>query len=145
MITAIVIPADFNTNISRVELEPTMVEGYQSLVGGWLERVELHHPEASMYLNEEGKIHNLELNRRASALLWVHNPTYAGRDVIAGDAFIGGPSQPDRQRHHRPRPAPTPALRYRDFWDRSESARRISMGGQRRPVHQRVRGLRGSD
>jgi hypothetical protein len=63
----------------------------RSLVTGNLEVVELFRPPASLYINEEGKLHDLPLNERATVITWTHNSAFRGRDLILGDAFIVGP------------------------------------------------------
>ena len=95
MITAIVIPADPNEPIRLEEIERSDLAAYRRLVDGNIELVTLERPPASLYFNEEGKLVDLPLNPRATALLWVHNSAFRQRDSIMGDAFILGP--PDRQ------------------------------------------------
>ncbi|GAB3428467.1 DUF3846 domain-containing protein [Flindersiella endophytica] len=92
MLSAIVIPADPGQPVAMEHLAKDDFTAYRRLVGGHLEVVNLERPAASLYLNEEGKLLELPLNARATALAWVHNTTIRGRDVIVGDAFILGPA-----------------------------------------------------
>jgi hypothetical protein len=71
----------------------------QAAVGGYIELIRLA-PDLLMYVNEEGLIHNLPFNGRASALLLSMyeisgNPTPIGGHDLRGDVFIigddGGP------------------------------------------------------
>ncbi len=90
-ITAVVIPADRQVPLRKEQLEPADADAYRRLVGGYLQVVNLDRPPASMYVNEEGKLtEGLSVNRRATALLWVHNSAFRDADYIVGDAFLVG-------------------------------------------------------
>ena len=93
---AIVIPVDPDEPV-RVEPVPAdraqRSETYRAWVQGWLEVVELREPGASLYINEEGKIRQMPVNQRATALAWLHCPGFRGRDLISGPAFLVGPVQ----------------------------------------------------
>jgi hypothetical protein len=91
MVMAIVIPVDPKQPIRQQELKLHDVDGYRQIVGGPLEVVQLERPEASLYFHGEGKLEGLPINARATALLWVHNGAFLGRDVIVGPAMILGP------------------------------------------------------
>jgi hypothetical protein len=43
----------------------------------------------TIYANEEGKVHNLPVNRRATCMWWLLSPTVRGSDVLVGDVVIG--------------------------------------------------------
>lgn len=59
----------------------------QSAVGGWIQAVDLKDG-MSMYLNEEGKVHGLDLNPVATKYF---EDTYGvGSDVIVGDVVFTG-------------------------------------------------------
>ncbi|MFB8776850.1 DUF3846 domain-containing protein [Streptomyces broussonetiae] len=92
MITAIVLPADLRTPIRTVELDKRDLNAYRGLVGGPLEIITFERPEATLYLNDEGKLEGLPLNQRATLMASVHNSAFRGRDVIVGDAFLVGPA-----------------------------------------------------
>ncbi|MFC5289371.1 DUF3846 domain-containing protein [Actinokineospora guangxiensis] len=91
MVTAIVIPTDPKQPIRQQKLNLHDVDAYRQIVGGPLEVVPLGRPESSLYFHEEGKLERLPVNARATALLWVHNSAFRGRDVIAGPAMVLGP------------------------------------------------------
>lgn len=92
MITAIVLPADLRTPIRTVELDKRDLNAYRGLVGGSLEIITFERPEATLYLNDEGKLEGLPLNQRATLMASVHNSAFRGRDVITGDALLVGPA-----------------------------------------------------
>lgn len=80
-INGLVVRADGTT-------ERVMVDGledYQRIVGGYIEHVGL--PDGSaMYVNEEGKIHGLPINDRATEISGLF-----AFDVIYGDVLVLGP------------------------------------------------------
>jgi hypothetical protein len=90
-INSIVIPADEGQSLDQHQLKPASLADYQELVGGYIEAVDLTHPPARMYVNEEGKLRGMPVNRRATMLLWMHNRAFRYGDIIAGDAFLVGP------------------------------------------------------
>ncbi|MCK9928873.1 DUF3846 domain-containing protein [Frankia sp. Mgl5] len=55
-ITAIVIPADIEQPLRQERIGSVDLPAYQALVGGSIQAIELFRPEASMYINEEGKL-----------------------------------------------------------------------------------------
>lgn len=71
------------------------LEDYQAAVGGNIEAIDFVNPAASFFVNEEGKLIRLEMNRRATLMLWLHNPAFRGQDVIMGPAVLIG--QPDSE------------------------------------------------
>jgi hypothetical protein len=91
MITVIAVPAEAAQPLRLEQLHPADLPGFQALVAGPFEPVDLHRPPASLYVNEEGKHRGLAPNPRATALAWVHNSSFRGRDVLVGDAFLAGP------------------------------------------------------
>jgi hypothetical protein len=95
MPTAIVIPADREQPLRVEEIEQGGLAHCQRLVGGYIQVINLDNPPCSMYLNEDGKVQELPLNKRATAVMWVHNPVFFEHDIIVGDALITGP--PDDQ------------------------------------------------
>lgn len=94
-INSIVIPADEDRPLDQHLLKAASLADYQELVGGYIEAVDLLRPPARMYVNEEGKLRGMPLNRRATMLLWMHNKSFRYRDSIAGDAFLVGPISSD--------------------------------------------------
>lgn len=91
-INSIVIPADDGRALEQHLLEPANIADYQALVeGGYIEGVDFLLPPARLYVNEEGKLRGMPINRRATMLLWMHNKAFRYGDIIAGDAFLVGP------------------------------------------------------
>lgn len=88
MVKGIFIPADESLNIEMRELR--CLADYQEAVGGFIEALDIDRPGATIFINEEGKIHGLPLNRRACLLLWIHNSRYRGMASIEGDVIIVG-------------------------------------------------------
>jgi hypothetical protein len=95
VITAIVIPVNPNQPIRQQQLYKHDLDAHRQLVGGNLEVLNLDRPPASLYFNDEGKLLEFPVNARATVLLWAHNSTFRGHDVIAGPAFIVGPPDHD--------------------------------------------------
>lgn len=80
------------SNGSEVELKPEngkhfSLEELQGCVGGLIEIVESNDGRL-IVLNEEGKLNELPINRKASALY-----KYAGHDIIVGDVLICNKNQ----------------------------------------------------
>lgn len=63
---------------------------YQEAVGGSFQPVELKTFGADIYVNEEGKVNELPLNRRATLMLWVIERAWRNEDTLVGDAVIIG-------------------------------------------------------
>jgi Domain of unknown function (DUF3846) len=94
-INALVLPADQVLPATQDQIGASNLPEYQQLVGGLVEHVALAKPPSGMYFNEEGKVRGLPLNRRATLLLWLHNPAFRYADVITGDALLVGPVDRD--------------------------------------------------
>lgn len=92
-INSIVIPADDEQPLRQAELSFGGLADRQELVGGFIQGVDLPDPPARLYFNEEGKLMQLPPNKRATLLLWTHNPAFRYQDFIVGDAFIVGPAR----------------------------------------------------
>lgn len=90
-IDGFIIPADAAFPIQHTEVPHNGLGTYQEIVGGHIEAIDLVMPEATFYIDEEGKLKDKPVNLRATAILWVHNPAYRKQDVIVGDAFLVGP------------------------------------------------------
>ena len=93
MFRAIQIPQDEQRPLYKVQIND--LAGMQAAVGGYIEIVDLTPLHASLVVNEEGKLMNLEINRRATLLFWLLFPSIRGRDAICGDVLIVG--HPDSQ------------------------------------------------
>jgi hypothetical protein len=92
-INSIIIPAAYEQPLRQGELSRDGLADRQQLVGGYIQGVDLIAPHARLYCNEDGKFMQLPLNKRATLLLWAHNPQFRYQDYIAGDAFLVGPAQ----------------------------------------------------
>jgi hypothetical protein len=62
------------------------------LLGGRFHVFSTSTPPASLFYNDEWNVNGLELNRRASYLLWLHAKHYRASAVIGGDALLTGPA-----------------------------------------------------
>lgn len=93
-LTAILLPVG-QEPIRQQQIGKSDLADYRELVCGDLQLIALDRPSASLYCNDAGKLLNLPVNERATALLWAHNRAFRGRDVINGPAFIVGPADPD--------------------------------------------------
>ncbi|MCM3885131.1 DUF3846 domain-containing protein [Frankia sp. R82] len=96
MIKVVVLPADPSLPVRLIDHDETSLTADQALVGGLIEGIDLVDPHARLYVRETGKIDNLPLNGRATLLAWVHAPQLRALDVIAGDAYLTGPSRRSR-------------------------------------------------
>ena len=74
-----------------VEFEGGDLQAMQRHVGGYVQFVEGFRPACTFVCNEEGKIHGMEVNRRATLALWVHHTEFVNRDTLNGDVLILGP------------------------------------------------------
>lgn len=92
MINVVFIPADITQPVEVREVSPHLGP-MQKLIGGHLEVLSLYEPEATLYLDEEGKIKRRPLNQRATELVQRHSPLRG--DFIVGDVFISGPPDDD--------------------------------------------------
>lgn len=61
----------------------------QEQVGGYIEVVTATQ-HVTFYVNEEGKLMGLPINKRATEYWWSINPSYRGHDVLCGTAVILG-------------------------------------------------------
>jgi hypothetical protein len=91
LVEVLFIPCDLSMGMEVRMIEHKRLEDMQRLVGGYIQLLSLLEPAAQMYINEDGKVYRLPVNDRATTILWGHNPVYAGRDFVVGDAFIIGP------------------------------------------------------
>ena len=100
MVTGVIIPADESVAVSQHEFND--LRDYQQAVGGLIEAIDLDDPPMSFFANEEGKLIGLPINRRATALWWLHSPAACGYDVLAGDAVLIGRPDPHGETQSAP-------------------------------------------
>jgi hypothetical protein len=94
MVTGIVIPHETRLEIFIHEF--TDLASYQAAVGGYIETIQLDGHPLVIIANEEGKVMRLPVNRRATCLWWLLNPTGLGGDTLVGDiAIVGAPNHGD--------------------------------------------------
>lgn len=89
----IVVPA--SPDLPMYEREFSGLADYHEVVDGLIEPVDLVAPaEATLYLNEEGRLRDLPWNSRATFMTMVHNPAYLFSGcMFFGDAvLIGSPN-----------------------------------------------------
>ncbi|MET4003908.1 hypothetical protein ABIB48_002646 [Arthrobacter sp. UYCu511] len=87
----ILIPADQTKPLEVLELNG--LKDMQSAVGGLIEAIDIERPDATIFVNEDGKLIGLDQNARATLVLWIHNSRFRGNDILVGDVIIVG--QPD--------------------------------------------------
>ncbi len=81
----------YKANGEVLDIEPKNGKNFelkesQAIVGGLIEVIELDDPEMSlMVINEEGKLMDLDLNEKATAIF---RKNYITSDYIVGDAII---------------------------------------------------------
>ena len=93
LLHAIQIPQDEDRPLYKVAIDG--LSGMQEAVGGYIQVIDLTPLHATLVLDEEGKLSQKPINRRATLLFWLLFPSVRHRDVIVGDAIIVG--QPDEQ------------------------------------------------
>ncbi len=90
MVQGVVIPARLDEPATINEFEG--LEDYQGAVGGYIEPVELALSEATLFVNEEGRLRDLDFNPRATFLWWYLQPTARGTTQLVGDVVVVGRS-----------------------------------------------------
>ncbi|WP_020572729.1 DUF3846 domain-containing protein [Parafrankia discariae] len=90
MIRVLTLPADRTAPHSLTQMSPTDLRGFQHLVGGSIEGVDLPY-SGSLYANEDGIALRLPLNERATALVAFHTSLFTREQVIVGDVYLTGP------------------------------------------------------
>jgi hypothetical protein len=83
MATGIVIPHETTVALQRVEIQN--LTDYQTAVGGYIETVHLEGHPLVIAADEDGKVKQLPVNRRATGLWRLLNP-----DGLRGDFLVGG-------------------------------------------------------
>ena len=106
VIKALVIDPDAPAGSAVREIDQEL-STFQQLVGGYIEGVygldDDGDAQVTIFINEEGKIYGLPVNRIAT-LIWYHlEPEVRGHDVLCGTAVIVGGTDPTGA-HHLPVP-----------------------------------------
>lgn len=101
MIHSVLIPAEEERPLYKVAIEN--LAGMQAAVGGYIEIIDLGPLTASLVLDEEGKLAQKPINRRATLLFWLLFPSIRHHDVIVGDVLIVG--HPDKDGNTTDAPA----------------------------------------
>lgn len=88
MVTGIVIPHETRLEVFAHEFSD--LASYQAAVGGYIEPISIQLPRMTVFANEEGKVQNLPVNRRATCLWWLLSPAARGSDILVGDIALVG-------------------------------------------------------
>ncbi|GAA3734784.1 hypothetical protein GCM10022239_08650 [Leifsonia bigeumensis] len=88
MVTGIVIPHETHLALQKVEFQN--LTDYQTAVGGYIETVKMNGHPLVIVADEDGKVKQLPINRRATCLWWLLNPSGLGGDFLVGDVVILG-------------------------------------------------------
>lgn len=88
MVTGIVIPHETRIRVFKHQL--SALEDYQAAVGGYIEPIYVAAAHLTIFANEEGKVRQLPVNRRATCMWWMLNPDMHGADVLVGDVVLCG-------------------------------------------------------
>lgn len=99
MVQGIVIPAIDSMPLAVREFAG--LKDYQEAVGGWIEAVDIPDLGITIYVNEEGLVHHLPFNSRATFLWWYHWPASRNVAMLVGEAVIVG--MPDHDGETCPR------------------------------------------
>ncbi|KUM38978.1 DUF3846 domain-containing protein [Arthrobacter sp. EpRS71] len=84
----ILIPVDMDKPLELKQLDG--LRPLQEAVGGLIEPMTIERPEATIFVNEEGVLMDVPVNRRASLILWVGLTRYRSAAPILGDAVLIG-------------------------------------------------------
>jgi len=93
MVKGLVVPVDPELPMEVREFQK--LEDYQSVVGGWIEAVDVPPLGITMYVNEEGLLRKLPFNSRATFLWWYEVPRVRHQAKLVGDAVLVGLPDPD--------------------------------------------------
>ncbi|WP_349902684.1 DUF3846 domain-containing protein [Parafrigoribacterium humi] len=88
MVTGIVIPHETRLALQKVEFQN--LTDYQTAVGGYIETVKMDGHPLVIVADEDGKMKQLPVNRRATCLWWLLTPGSLGGDFLVGDVVILG-------------------------------------------------------
>lgn len=90
-ITGIVVPHDIEQPVTQLEFERGDLAKMREVVEGNVEVLDIEERKISLWFNEEGKLMEMPINYRATFILWVYRPEFAGvADPVVGNALITG-------------------------------------------------------
>lgn len=92
LIKGVLIFSDEEKPAEIVEFDQGDLAAMQRYVGGDIQMTEGFRPDMTFVYNEEGKVHNLPLNRLATLVLWTHHSAFRDADYLVGDVLIIGPA-----------------------------------------------------
>ncbi|MFW8744808.1 DUF3846 domain-containing protein [Mesorhizobium japonicum] len=87
MARSIIIPAESRFQLARTSL--IGLQDFQRAVGGWVEQVTITD-QLAMLVDEEGRMKNLPINRRATLLRRLLSPSSRDELAIVGNAVLLG-------------------------------------------------------
>lgn len=96
-ITALLVPADEDTPISKAQIAPYDVEAIERILKGSFTYFLIERPAAALVLNENGVYMDLAFNKCATRLLWCHASQYRGHYFLVGPVLVTGPLDDDGQ------------------------------------------------
>lgn len=100
VIKGIYLPCDESAAVEVVEVDQSDYRAIQKYTSGLFGALDAFRPNCSIFYADEGKIHNLPLNRRASLFLWVHRTEFRGHDALLGDVLVLGPADEETGATH---------------------------------------------
>lgn len=90
IIKGVRVPADEDQPLEIVEFERNNITAIQHFVGGWFQVVDIERPDASIFCDEEAKLKQSPLNRRATLIWWTNWTAARQVDALMGDCLIVG-------------------------------------------------------
>jgi hypothetical protein len=90
MITAVLVPADEEAPLEKVEIDEGDLSVFQRYIEGNVQAINIYRPDSSLWCDEDGKDKKTPMNRRATLLLWLHATHFRSLDYIAGPTLITG-------------------------------------------------------
>lgn len=93
LIKGVYIPADETQAIEMVEFDRHEFSKINEYTGtDCFSGMDIFNPDASIFYDDDGKVLDKPLNRRATLLWWVGRPEFVNYDALLGDVLILGPA-----------------------------------------------------
>lgn len=89
MNVGVFIPSDARSSIERVEVDAEDADAMRTRIGGSYRSIRMTSPPALMFMTD-GTLGHLELNHRATYVMWMHARTFIYSRVVCGDVLITG-------------------------------------------------------